>query len=58
MANVKKRTFKGELLIPEGSVLEQLVNDFIEDGFGQKATKFFVNKLLREEENQPLSLAL
>ena len=45
----KERIFKGELMIPPQSIYEQIVAEFIEDGLGQKAAKYFVNQLLRKE---------
>ena len=43
------RRFLGEYLIPPGSIYEQVIVDFIEEGYAAKTAKFFVNKLLRED---------
>ena len=46
--------FKGELMIPYGSIYKQIVVDFVGDGLGQWAAMYFVNNRMLHKEGKEM----
>ena len=53
----KQRTFKGEYLIKDGSVEQQLIADCMEDGQGYKNTTFVVNIMRKGAGEKPVGIS-
>ena len=53
----KQREFQGTYLIQPGSIYEQVIADFLEDGLGLKSAMYFVNKMREEANLMPVGLS-